>query len=793
MKKRLAAEGYRFVLRYGVPALVLAAGIGWAPGAAAQGAPSESTATDEVIVTAQKREEALSDVPMSITAVTAETLTDYGINDVSELTRIVPGFSFQRSTFGVPVYTLRGVGFYERGSGSSPAVSIYSDQVPLTYAVTSAGAVLDLERVEVLKGPQGTLFGQNATGGAINYVAARPTREFEAGGDFSIGNFGYFEATGFVSGPLTDTLAARLAFRSNNREGWQESHTRPGDENAAVDFLQGRLLLDWTPSNDWTFQFAASTWHDESETQAGQYLSFNPNRNCATNPAALPAACAALVGNPQGYPTPNDDASSADWDAGRDLANDATFTQFSLRADWDISDTVTLTSISAQTDFEETRPTDPDGTNYKDYSDIRETDISTTFQELRLSGMLGDRALWMLGVNYQSEQADEIANLDFAPTNSTVGPFAYQVIDFVNWQDSETSGVFGSFDYDLTNTLTLRASARYTTYERTFQGGMRDSGDGQMAAAFSFLSDVVLGGPPVVIAPGGWTTLTSPLNPAPVVDGVHNVLSEDNVSYRFGLDWSPNEDTLWYANVARGYKSGNFPILPGVFADQFRPVTGESVIAYEVGTKLSFVDGRVRLNAAAFYYDYIDKQLLGTTVFPVFGPLPLMDNIPSAHIQGVEVDLTVRPTDGLRLSLSATYLNSEIDEDPADPRDALGGINSYVGESIPATPDLQLVAGVDYTFPLTGQLRGFAGANYSYRSSTNASPGYLPLYDIDAYGLLDLRAGVESNDGRWRISLWGRNVTDEYYWSNTARAIDTVVRFTGMPQTYGATLSVRFD
>ena len=786
MRGKSSKSGHRTIFG-GAPALTVLAGLTFASAAVAQDQPDM---LDEIVVTAQKRDENLSDVPLSVTAASAETLRDYGITDVSQLEKLVPGFTYQLSTFGVPVYTLRGVGFYERSVGSSPAVSIYNDQIPLTYAVLTTGVSLDLQRVEVLKGPQGTLFGQNATGGAINYIAARPTEEFELGGDVSVGNYGAIDTNNYISGPLGETVSARLAVRRNVQDEWQNSLTRD-DENGAKDFLGGRLLVDWEPTSALSFQLSLSAWNDRSDTQTGQFLAFRPSRAC--NAGGLPVPCAALTGNPQGYPVPPRNARASDWDPGRNLERDDEFRQISLRADWRINDSLTLTSLTAQTDFDQTMPVDPDGTNYKDYSNIIEADIALTFQELRLSAEMGDRAQWMIGVNYQDEHADELLNLDFAATNASVGPFLYQRAIFVNLQSSETTGVFGSLDYNLTDGLTARASARYTNYERNFEGGMRDPGDGVFAAGFTFLSDIVLGGPPLVIPRGGYVTLTSPANPAPVTNGVRNTLEEDNVSFRVGLDWEPTEDTLLYANVARGYKSGSFPTIPGVFASQYRPVTQESLVAYEAGVKTLLADGRVRLNAAAFYYNYEDKQILGTTVFPVFGPLPILVNIPESHIQGIEFDIAVRPVAGLELTAGATFVDSEIDRDPADARGPFGTPTTYVGEQFPSTPEWQFVMGANYEFPLDEGLQGFVGANYSYRTETNATLGEDPLHVIDAYGLLDLRAGFGAPDGAWRFSVWGRNVTDEYYWNNVARAIDTVSRYAGMPATYGVSLTFRYD
>ncbi|HKR93035.1 TonB-dependent receptor plug domain-containing protein, partial [Novosphingobium sp.] len=176
-------------------------------------APAPEGSVEEIVVTAQKRSESINTVGMSINAASSEQLVKLGVTDISQLAKIVPGFAYNVTAFGLPVYTIRGVGYQESSLAAGPAVSVYVDEVPLPYAAQTLGAPLDLERVEVLKGPQGTLFGSNATGGAINYIAAKPTDSLSYGGRVSYGRFNTADLSGFVSGPLTSTLNARLAVR----------------------------------------------------------------------------------------------------------------------------------------------------------------------------------------------------------------------------------------------------------------------------------------------------------------------------------------------------------------------------------------------------------------------------------------------------------------------------------------------------------------------------------------------------------------------------------------------------
>lgn len=254
------------------------------PAVATPAAPQQAAETvdsDEIVVTANKREQLASDVGLSITAKSGDALIERGILAPTDLGKIVPGLTVQPSPFNTPVYTLRGVGFYETTLWASPTVAVYVDEIQLPYSATTCGVAFDIERVEVLKGPQGTLFGQNTTGGAINYIAAKPTDSFAAGGDAGFGRFNTLDLQGFVSGPLGPTLKARLAVRTIQADEWQYSYTRY-DKLGKQDQLQGRFLLEWEPSDSVRLLFNANGWTDNSDTQAAQHQS----DTCAVTPSA---------------------------------------------------------------------------------------------------------------------------------------------------------------------------------------------------------------------------------------------------------------------------------------------------------------------------------------------------------------------------------------------------------------------------------------------------------------------------------------------------------------------------
>jgi iron complex outermembrane recepter protein len=738
------------------------------------------SALQEIIVTAQKRTERLSDVPMSITAASKQQLQQIGITDTNQLEKLVPGFTYQQTNFGVPVFSLRGIGDFDTTLGVSPAVSVYMDQIALPYSAMTRGSVLDLERVEVLKGPQGTLFGQNSTGGAINYIAAKPTENFEAGTTIDYGRFNEFDTEEFVSGPLAQGLSARVALRTEERGDWQQNYTR-SDELGAKHFYNGRVLLDWAPDAGLNFELSLNGWKDTSDSQAPQFMYFSPTVPLAAG--GYPPAFKALAGYPAAPQTPQ----AADWDEDSSLRRDDNFYQVGLHADWRISDSVSLNSLTAYSLYKTLSPTDTDGTDYRDLTVIIDGRLNSFSQELRLNGKYDERLNWMIGGNYQRDTADEAQTSLLGSTNSTVGPLHYDDLVAINDQRVRTASAFGGIDFGFTEQLTAQGSVRYTHQDRDFTGCTADAGDGQLASAFGLLS-TILSGSPTTIASGSCVTFGPNFKPLPAVD---SELNQNNISWRGGLNWKVDPHTLMYANITKGFKAGGFPTIPAAFESQLTPIRQESVLAYEMGFKISPVR-TLQLDGAAFYYDYKDKQILGYAIIQPFGNLPELVSIPKSRVDGAELQATWRPIEGLTLSAGGTYVDSRVQSNPVNPVDPFGNTSNFVGEQFPSTPHWQGLLNTQYEFALANQLNGFIGANGSYRSASYAAFGDSPSFKIDDYGLLDLRTGIKSSDGAWRLEFWGRNVTNKYYWNTVEHVTDAVTRITGMPRTYGVSVSYRF-
>jgi outer membrane receptor protein involved in Fe transport len=770
-------------LVFAAPAMAQSASLGADP---ANGNQTGQTGVSEIIVTAQKRQETVNSVPMSITAATGDQLRAAGIDQPKDLVKITPGFSYADSYVGSPIYTLRGVGFSDISLGGRPTVSIYTDEAPIPFAIETRGANLDLERVEVLKGPQGTLFGQNATGGAINYIDAKPTNTIKAGLDASYGRFNALDLGGFVSGPITDTLKARVSIDHTQNDDWQRSYTT-GATNGQGDFTSGRVILAWTPTERLRAQLNVNGWVDRSDTQASQLLAVTP-----TSPAA-----AALIPGLLTYPVSPMNARAADFNPGLDYGKNNTFLQVNLRADYDLSPTLTLTSISSYSHYKEHQLQDIDGTSLSNLSELTDGRITSYSQELRLAGDLGRNARFVVGGDFASDRVFQSNNTQFpqSTTAQTFIPLGLPLFaDFSNFgtQREKTYAVFGNLDYRLTDTLKVYGGARYTRADNTFDGCSADSGDGIAATDFGAFQNFVRSqvglpaNPP--IARGGCITANSLFVPGLVT----NTLNEDNVSWRAGVEWTPMARTLFYANVSKGYKAGGFPDLGATTATQYTPATQESILAYEAGFKTTLLERTLQLNGAIFYYDYRDKQILGRVLDPLFGPLLKLINVPKSEIKGAELQAVWTPMRGLTLSAAASYIDSEVLDNFSN-FDSNGQVVNFGGESFPNTPKWQLVAAADYKWRLNDRLDAFAGGNITYQSKTNSELGNVPLLALKAYTLVDLRAGVQSQDGAWRLWVWGRNVGDVYYWTAASRDTDTTTRFAGIPRTFGVALSYRYQ
>lgn len=732
---------------------------------------------EEVVVTAQKRAQRLDDVGLSVQAISSEQAAERGIKDVSDLARLVPGFTATPSPYATPVYTLRGVGLYDSGLASAPSVTVYVDEVPLPFPIMTKAASLDVERVEVLKGPQGTLFGQSSTGGAVNYIAGKPTPDFRAGGRLELNHFGQLDASGFVSGPIADAVSARLTVRAVQGGAWQKSTSRD-DELGDADRYEGRLLLDWAPTDGTRLRLNLNGFIDRSDPLAPSLLQVQP-----LNPALL------APGFAESYTArePND----ADWPAGQPRT-DNSFWQAALRGEHDFGEAATLTVLvsRARAELDQDLPFSGTPLPYQNLKDVGY--VESTSAEVRLSGQRG-RLNWLVGVSYEDFEADDRIRYDQRLVSNrqpipSVPPYQDAVTRLTS--SGEGWAAFANLDYRLSPQLGLRAGLRYSASESSGRGCTFDDQPSNELGQLIEVLQILIDGTAEVVPPGGCLSLDETGTPS----AANLELDDENLSWRFGIDWNLSSDLLAFANYSRGYKAGIFPNVAGTRVAQYDPAGVERLDAYEVGLKAALFERRLQVNVAGFFYDYKDKQFRGTVLDPLFGKLERELNIPRSEVLGVEAEITARPTAGLTLTGGLVVLDTKITRDFETFTSDGVPLNAR-GSRLPFTPNWQLTGDVEYERPLTEGLNGFLGLGWTYHSGDNASLRTSEVradhFAIKEYLLVDLRAGIADRDDRWRLSAFVRNAGDAYHWNTVFRVIDGYFRYNGQPRTVGLALTLR--
>jgi len=781
-------------------------------------ASNEQAQSNMIVVTANKRQENINRVGLTVTAISGDALENRQITSLEDIASVIPGLAFAPSYGGTPILTLRGVGFNENSLGVYPAVSLYMDQAPLNFPVMTSHSAYDLERIEVLKGPQGTLFGQNSTGGAINYIAARPTDTLEGGVDVSYGRFNQVEGNAYISGPLSDTLGFRIATTGRQRDDWQYSLTRD-DTNGHESYVAGRVILAWEPTSGINIDLNVNGWIDKSQPQALQLIGVRPQ---------APQFAAGLYDNIVFAP---DKARAADWTAqildpstgvvnpdgsvqpgtsklvNFDPRGNRRFIQTALRADFEVGSDLTVTSLTSYNYYKQRQALDPNGSDRSPLNIQADDGRLRSFnQELRISNSPDNAFQWVLGGNLEKSKTKQyqlIRQFDstaYNPANLYINASGVTVD-----QDITNYAVFGNAELELTDQLTAKIGARYTKSDNDVVTCSTTLPGGNVDTLFNVLGEVFGTVPFTPIGPDDCYTLNENFVPGePFVRS----LTEDNIAWRAGLDYQASDTTLLYLNVSRGYKAGSFPALAAALFAGLEPVTQESVTAYEAGFKTQVLDNMVNLTGAAFYYDYKDKQVRGKLADPVFGNLDALINVPKSTVWGAEFEATARPNDNLTINAAVTYLNSEIKEYTGV--NIVGEANfDSSGDPIPFAPKWSGIVNVDYELDPYGATP-FFGFSVAARSSSEAAlsarridyaggaqaqvrPGINCVYCIDGYVTVDARIGYRAENDQWEVMLWGKNIFNEYYYTNVVSSYEAAARAAAMPATYGIKFSTKFN
>lgn len=777
-----------------------------AEAAAPQAAEEDQSAdagVEDIVVTAQRRSESINKVPLSIQAFGGDTLTKAGVTDASGLSQLVPAFNFSRSSANTPIYTVRGIGFNTPNLSATSPVGIYVDEVAYAYPYMSNGPSYDIERVEVLKGPQGTLYGRNTTGGLVNFITAKPTKDFQAGLTAEVGNYETINFEGFVSGPLSDTLSIRVAGRwDTSGKGWQRNVNVPGERLGEKDRMGGRVTLLWEPTDRLKVTLGGSYWEDNSDTIAVQAVAFNPD----SPPFAVPGLAAQVRTNWK--------AGEASWGpsyAGKPpYKADSSFWSASGRIDYELNDALTFTSLTGYSDVKRHDMNDVDGTTFEPSEYLSDGRIRSFSQELRLTGDTGP-VNWIVGGYYSRDKIrdDQVGyyrdssilntlafvGLTIPQTIYTPAQIANGFNNFRNLsrQTSRSLSAFANADWALSDQFKISGGIRYSDDKLDFEGCSADYNNNTAPVWNTGVAAIVAArtGRPFSspgIGPNQCLTYKADFSgPAGLVS---SQLKEDNVSGRLALTWTPNSRVLAYASVSRGYKSGAFPVVAANVVTQLVPAKQEKVTAYEAGVKLGLFDRLVQFNAAGFYYDYRDKQVFGEILDPIFVSLTRIVNVPKSEVYGAETDITISPTRELLFKFGASYTHTEVTEFTGFNR--FGQAQNFKGSAFPFTPKYQLNALVSYDLPINDTLAIQFGANGNYQSKTVGSLDEDPVFDVKAYTVVNANVTLHRQDDRWSVGLYARNLFNENYYTATDILTDTSIRVPGMARTYGLVASFKY-
>jgi len=782
---------------------------------------------EEVIVTAQKRAQGANDIGMTMNAYTGDTLQQLGVFTAEDLAQFTPGLTINdTAATGVPLYSIRGVGFQDYSTGASSTVGLYFDEVAMPYTVMSRGAVFDLARVEVLKGPQGDLYGRNTTAGQINFISNIPTEEFEAGVRLSYGSYDVLELEGFVSGGLTDTMQGRFAFRTTqSSEGWQDSLTRD-DELGEKDVTAMRAMLNIDFSEDVSLLLRLHNVKDKSDNKAPTaYNGFDGGLDSVSN-AHLPlqdytdqrgsSRITSLTATPPWYSTRDNEA--ADWTNGYtsaitgesyDLrpARDNELKGISAKLDWDFGN-FSLTSLTSYDEFEREEANDWDGGFFNDSSNINTTDLDSFSQELRLSGET-DKLLWIAGLYYSTDEIDEFykyfmsdSRFGDASTAFGLGPFVLSPIlqlDTKYNQETESRAIFGHIEYSFAENFRFTLGLRYTEEERDWEGCTFSASDNSLGNFLNTLfgSSLQAGDCGTIDDdPDSPTYIFDMLGAGTPNDAFHvykDSIDTEKWMGKLGLDYTLSDDVLLYASWSRGFKSGGFNGANSNTTQQLQPYTEEELDAFEIGAKSTLLDGSMQLNVSAFFYDYKDKQEQDPAITFV-GPISGLTNIPESEIYGAELDFQWLPLDGMTVNFGAAYLHTEITEWQATLSvDSWPEVITYdaSGLKLPQAPEWSVNGLISYQWPLTDSMFMELAGDFNFKDSTT---GGTTIEDAtEDYTVYNARVTLGDLSGTWSTQLWARNLTDEYYYPSAFRGGNgPFVRSVGMPRTYGITLGYNF-
>jgi iron complex outermembrane recepter protein len=798
-------------------------------------AEAQPRAIETITVTAQRREQSVQDVPAVVTAVSAQLMQDAGVRDIKDLQILTPGMTVtSTSNETITTARIRGIGTVGDNPGLESSVGVLIDGVYRPRNGVSFGDLGELERVEVLKGPQGTLFGKNTSAGVINILTAQPQFEFGANAEVTVGNFGQRGASASITGPFSDTVAGRFYVAARERDGFLDVvETGPGprtiDEDVDQSFytLRGQLLI--APSDDLDIRIIADyTERDENCCLGTQlFIGQGPDSRARlinnVRPGSIPLEARPF--DRQAY-------------ANRDTTQSIVDTGISAEVNWTLTPDVALTSITAWRDWDTYTGQNSDFTAadliWRPADGTNNLQIGQFSQELRLAGERG-MLDWIVGGFYASETIDARSRLlfgeDYYPylagqllqnAPSLIGLFPGTVLqpgngsDDTYSQDGETFAVFADGSFAITDRFNLSVGGRYTWDEKSLTSTYTSTGATCDQAEEAFIPLAQAAGQAAATQIVGTLCLNGQNQDFDRLGTLSQSQTENEFSGSVRASYDLTDQVMLYATYARGYKSGGFnmdrssfvevtPTGPNFRANPDTSFAPETVNAFEAGFKSTLAGGSLFFNVGAFHQEYSDFQL-NTFVGTAF----IVETIPEVTSTGVEMDFTWRsPVDGLSFQGGLTYAYTQCGYFVAEDLSVPGRFNALrrlPGERMPFAPlwSGSLAATYEQAISPTLEFRGNIAAKFltEYNTGSDLHPSKVQ----DGYALLNARAGIGSQDGRWTVELWGQNITDQDYLQvgfngpfqvnddndEVNERVSVYNAFLGAPRTWGVTLRVAY-
>jgi iron complex outermembrane recepter protein len=724
---------------------------------------------DEIVVTAQKREQNLQDVGIAVTAFTGDQLKDLGFSDAISVVAQTPGLAVARPGSGaINIFSIRGVTQADFAANQEGPVAVYVDEAYVSQNTVSNFTMFDLERVEVLRGPQGTLFGRNATGGLVQYVTVKPSQERSAFIEAQVGSQGRRRIEAAAGGGLADGVAVRVAGVWNESDGLMKN--RIGPDGQAADDWAARLQLLFEPNEDLSILLKGEIGKDDSAR--GSYA-----HRVGFGGAFTPAPATDFFG----YRNPDEgDLWAGDWDF--DGFNEADVSHLTARLNWRLG-AFDLSYVGDYQDIKHRYGEDSEGSPANVFNYTQVTDVQQWSQELRLSWR-GERTravggLFLLNIDGDFDQDSLVfGQEDFDWANAFYGipePGGYNLVTAFQ-QETKTVAAFGQVEFDLTDQMMLTVGGRWT----------RDKKDYAFTQAWTGADGLY-----VFFENAGPGTV-------PYFD-YSDSFSKSDWSGKAQLDYRPNDDLLIYGSVNRGIKSGGFNapvdasgLLAGNEFGQFIPFAqddaamrydGEVLTTVEAGFKSTLLGGRARLNAAAFYYDYNDYQ-----IYNLVGLTQIVFNS-DGRMWGGEVELVASPTDGLDLMLGVSLLDSSVDLPPGIRLD--GGLKSDSA----LAPKWTFNGLARYEWPAFGDGRFNVQTDFFWKDSQIFNLSNTPVVREGSYLVANASIGYTGASGAWYASAFVKNLFDKEYREyafDLTGGFGNVASNGGPERWYGVTLGYRW-